>query len=110
MKACAKWLSDSGVGKGTIRCSTDSGSAGKHPVMFKDSQELQKWLRMGVVDFAEIFKGCGELTIRVHEAGGLYGIGRFRRSKCFLRAGSYASDGFDAGSLIQMTISATAHG
>lgn len=52
-----------------IRCSADLGSASKHPVTFENSQELQKWLRLGVVDFAEIFKGCGELIIRVHEAG-----------------------------------------
>ena len=54
-----------GAGKGNIRCSEDKRSASKHPVTFEDSQELQKWLRHGVVDFAEIFKGCGELTIRV---------------------------------------------
>ena len=58
-----------GAGKGNIRCSEDKGSASKHPVTFGNSQELQKWLRHGVVDFAEIFKGCGELTIRVCEAG-----------------------------------------
>ena len=52
-----------GAGKGMIRRSTDPKSASKHPITFENSQELQKWLRLGVVDFAEIFKGCGELTI-----------------------------------------------
>ena len=30
---------------------------------------MQKWLSMGHVDFAELFRGYGEATIRVREAG-----------------------------------------
>ena len=40
-----------------------------HPVHFSARSELQKWLRLGYVDFAELFRGFGELTIRVREAG-----------------------------------------
>ena len=40
-----------------------------HPVYFSARSELQKWLRLGYVDFAELFRGFGELTIRVREAG-----------------------------------------
>ena len=36
---------------------------------FSAVSEVQKWLRLGFVDFAEIFRGFGELTIRVREAG-----------------------------------------
>jgi len=57
-----------------------------HPVHFAGRTELQKWLSLGQVDFAEIFKGAGcfchnqsQITIRVQEAGGDH-IGRFRSS------------------------------
>jgi len=40
-----------------------------HPVHFSGYSELRKWLALGYVDFAEIFKGYGEATIRVREAG-----------------------------------------
>ena len=40
-----------------------------HPVHFCARSELQKWLCLGYVDFAELFRGFGELTIRVSEAG-----------------------------------------
>ena len=58
-----------GAGKGAIRVSQEAVGASSHPVVFSNSTELQKWLRLGVVDFAEIFKGHGELTVRVCEAG-----------------------------------------
>ena len=40
-----------------------------HLVHFQGRTELQKWLKLGVVDFAEIFRGFGEATVRVREAG-----------------------------------------
>ena len=40
-----------------------------HPVHFVARSELQKWLRLGFVDFAELYRGFGELTVRVREAG-----------------------------------------
>lgn len=39
------------------------------PLTFEKRSELQKWLPLGTVDFAEIFRGCGELAVRVREAG-----------------------------------------
>ena len=38
-------------------------------VQFSGLIEIQKWLKLGYVDFAEIFRGFGEATIRVREAG-----------------------------------------
>ena len=62
-----------GAGQGNIQClaesSNMSGGANNHPVTFEKRSELQKWLRLGMVDFAEILRGCGELTVRVWEAG-----------------------------------------
>ena len=40
-----------------------------HVVHFQGRTELQKWLSLGYVDFAEVFRGFGEATIRVREAG-----------------------------------------
>ena len=40
-----------------------------HRVKFGTNVELQKWLQLGRVDFAEIFRGHGQATIRVREAG-----------------------------------------
>ena len=40
-----------------------------HPVYFSAKSDLQKWLMNGYVDFAELFRGYGELTIRIREAG-----------------------------------------
>ena len=40
-----------------------------HPVHFSSPTELQKWLKIRQVDFVEIFRGHGELTVRVREAG-----------------------------------------
>ena len=40
-----------------------------HLVHFQGRTELQKWLKLGVVDFAEICRGFGEATVRVREAG-----------------------------------------
>ena len=40
-----------------------------HLVHFSGRTELQKWLCLGYVDFAELFRGFGEATIRVREAG-----------------------------------------
>ena len=40
-----------------------------HLVHFCARSEMQKWLSMGYVDFAELFRGYGEATIRVREAG-----------------------------------------
>ena len=39
------------------------------PVHCASSLKLQKWLNLGYVDFAEIFRWFGEATIRVREAG-----------------------------------------
>ena len=36
-----------------------------HVVHFCARSELQEWLCLGYVDFAELFRGFGELTIRV---------------------------------------------
>ena len=65
-----------GAGQGNTRrpvidddSSNRTGGVSKHPVTFEKHSELQKWLRPGTVDFAEIFRGYGELTIRVREAG-----------------------------------------
>ena len=41
----------------------------KHRVKFSTNVELQKWLQLGQVDFAEVFRGHGQATIRVREAG-----------------------------------------
>ena len=41
----------------------------RHLVHFSGKTELQKWLVLGQVDFAEVFRGFGEATIRVREAG-----------------------------------------
>ena len=38
-------------------------------VHFSGLTEVQKWLKLGYVDLAEIFRGFGEATIRVREAG-----------------------------------------
>ena len=40
-----------------------------HIVHFATVSELCKWMSLGVVDFAELFRGYGEATIRVREAG-----------------------------------------
>ena len=40
-----------------------------HPVAFQTRTEFQKWLTLTYVDFAEVFRGYGEATIRVREAG-----------------------------------------
>ena len=40
-----------------------------HLVHFQGRTELQKWLKLGVVDFAETLRGFGEATVRVREAG-----------------------------------------
>ena len=40
-----------------------------HPVHFDNVLGMQKWLNCGYVDFAELFRGFGEATIRVREAG-----------------------------------------
>ena len=40
-----------------------------HRVKFESNIELQKWLQLGRVDFAELFRGRGQATIRVREAG-----------------------------------------
>ena len=53
---------------GRAGLSTESNRSG-HPVHFATETELRKWLRLGYVDFAELFRGFGELTIRVREAG-----------------------------------------
>ena len=65
-----------GAGQGNIRCpaidddsSNRIGGVSKHPVTFEKHSELQRWLRLGMVDFAEIFRGYGELTRRVTETG-----------------------------------------
>ena len=41
----------------------------QHLVPFSGRTELQKWLSLCQVDFAEVFRGFGEATIRVREAG-----------------------------------------
>ena len=41
----------------------------RHPVHFSAKSDLQKWVNLGYVDFAELFRGFGELSIRVREAG-----------------------------------------
>ena len=38
-------------------------------VHFSGLTEIQKWLNLGHVDFAELFRGFGEAAIRVREAG-----------------------------------------
>ena len=38
-------------------------------VWFIDGPAFQKWMSLSEVDFAEIFGGFGEATIRVREAG-----------------------------------------
>merc|ERR1712151_1158197 len=40
-----------------------------HMVHFCTRTEMQKWLSLGYVDFAELFRGYGKATIRVREAG-----------------------------------------
>ena len=50
-------------------CVVDEGTYTPHLVHFQGRTELQKWLKLGIVDFAEIFRGFGELTVRVREAG-----------------------------------------
>ena len=45
------------------------GNQTSHVVYFQGRSELQKWLCLGYVDFAELFRGFGEATIRVREAG-----------------------------------------
>ena len=40
-----------------------------HVVHFQARTELQKWLSLGYVDFAEVFRGFGQFTIRVREVG-----------------------------------------
>ena len=39
-----------------------------HPVKFSSDTQMQKWMQEGFVDFVEIFRGHGELTIGVREA------------------------------------------
>jgi hypothetical protein len=50
-------------------CMIGRASLEHHPVQFVTNVELQKWLNLSVVDFAEVFRGFGEATIRVREAG-----------------------------------------
>ena len=54
------------AGKATVSVGSRRTS---HPVHFSTATEFQKWLNLRLVDFAEIFRGYGELTIRVREAG-----------------------------------------
>jgi hypothetical protein len=49
-----------GWGRSTLEC---------HPAQFATGVELQKWLQLSEVDFAEIFRGFAEAAIRVREAG-----------------------------------------
>ena len=52
-----------------VRCGQASVSyedeTTNYPVHFCARSELQKWLCLGRVDFAELFRGFGELTVRV---------------------------------------------
>ncbi len=40
-----------------------------HVVHFATALELRRWLSIGAVDFVEVFRGYGEATIKVREAG-----------------------------------------
>ena len=40
-----------------------------HLVHFAAKTDLQKWLVLGEVDFAELCRGFGEATVRVREVG-----------------------------------------
>ena len=50
-------------------CAVGRADVRHHPVQFSTNVELQRWLKLSVVDFAEVFRGFGEATIRVREAG-----------------------------------------
>jgi len=56
-----------------------------HPVHFSGRTELQKWLQLGFVDFAELFRGFGEATDRVREAGctASEGFDKYVRQICY---------------------------
>ena len=57
------------AGRGRPCVIEEGSSPTPHLVHFQGRTELQKWLKLGVVDFAEIFRGFGEATVRVREAG-----------------------------------------
>ena len=46
-------------------CPSVDDAPTNHPVHFTGRSQVQKWLHLGHVDFAELFRGFGELTIRV---------------------------------------------
>ena len=50
-------------------CLSVENATKNHPVHFTGRSQIQKWLYLGHVNFAELFRGFGELTIRVREAG-----------------------------------------
>ncbi|MBP51091.1 MAG: hypothetical protein CMA68_03330 [Euryarchaeota archaeon] len=41
----------------------------QHLVHFSNVSQVQKFLKLGFVDFAEVFRGFGQATVRVREAG-----------------------------------------
>ena len=54
------------AGRGSISVGAERTS---HVVHFVTSAELRKWLHLKMVDFAELFPGHGEATVKVREAG-----------------------------------------
>ena len=57
------------AGRGRPNVVDEGAAPTPHLVHFQGRTELQKWLKLGVEDFAEIFRGFGEATVRVREAG-----------------------------------------
>ena len=45
------------------------GSTQKSKVRFETNHDFQRWIRLKRVDFAEVYRGYGEATIRVAETG-----------------------------------------
>ena len=66
---CAKLEQFCLAGRGRPCVLGDGDPPTPHLVHFQGRTELQKWLKLGMVDFAEIFRGFGEATVRVREAG-----------------------------------------
>ena len=64
---CPFSVSLSGANKYGIAEFADGRSAAK--LHWDSNIELQNWIDLNVVDFAEIFRGHGEATIRVRETG-----------------------------------------
>ena len=62
----ATWLKELALAAGAVpSCAQESPKR----IHFDTNIELQKWLQLHEVDFAEIFRGMGEATVRVREAG-----------------------------------------